>query len=122
VRVVDDDVLRDLAGIGADSGNAFMRELLEKFACDAHGTLERMRACARAGDASRLAREAHRLKGSSGTVGAVALAGECLEMERCARAGTCAGIEERVERALTLLEDTRGHIAEFFRGTIAAQA
>lgn len=118
--VVDYEVLRDLAAVGADSGSGFMRDLMERFASDARGSLERMRACALAGDAPLLAREAHRLRGSSGTVGAVALAGECLEMERRARAGSCAGIEARVEQALTLLEITRGHIAEFFRGNIAA--
>jgi len=122
VRIVDYDVLRELAGVGTDSGCGFMTELMDRFASDARGTLERMRACARAGDSPRLAREAHRLKGSSATVGAVALASECLEMERCARAGSCAGIEAKLDAALTLLDTTHSHITQFFRGKIAAPA
>ena len=122
MQVVDIAVLRDLSGVCADSGSGFMLELLDAYARDARVALERMRACARRGDARRLASEAHRLKGSSGSVGAAALAGACLEMEHSARAGSCAGMEERVERALKLLDITHGHIAEFFRGNIASAA
>lgn len=120
MQVVDYDVLRELAGVGADSGSGFMADLMEGFASDARAALERMRACARSGDAPLLAREAHRLKGSSGTVGAVALAGECLEMERRARGGSCAGVEAKVDHALTLLDVSHHHMAAFFRGNIAA--
>jgi len=115
---VDHDVLRDLAGVSADSGSRFVLELAEVFTADARGTIERMRACARRGDCGTLAREAHRLKGSSGTLGAVGLAGACLEIERRARAGACGDAETRVDEALALLDATRGGITEFFRGTI----
>ena len=116
--LVDHDVLRDLAGVCADSGSAFVLELTEVFAADARGAFERMRDCARQGDCTTLAREAHRLKGSSGTLGAVGLAGACLEIERRAREGRCGDVEPRVDNALALLDATRGGIAEFFRGTI----
>lgn len=118
LEVIDHGVLRELAGVSADSGTSFVLELAEIFAADARGALERMRACARKGDAGTLAREAHRLKGSSGTLGALRLAGECLEIERRARAGGCADLEARVDGALTLLDATRGGIRDFFRGTI----
>jgi len=119
VPLVDHDVLRDLAGVCADSGSAFVLELTEVFAADARGAFERMRNSARQGDCTMLAREAHRLKGSSGTLGAIGLAGACLEIERRARAGSCGDVEIRVDDALALLDATRGGIAEFFRGTIA---
>jgi len=122
LQVVDPAVLRDLAGVGADSGGAFVLELLEVFASDARGSLERMKGCARRGDAGALAREAHRLKGTSGTLGAVRLAGVCLEIERSARAGRCEGLEARVDGALTLLDVTLGGLFEFFRGTMVAAA
>lgn len=120
LQVVDHGILRDLAGVGADSGTSFVLELMDIFAADARGALERMRACARLGDSGALAREAHRLKGSSGTLGAVRLAGECLEIERRARAGSCADLEARVEGALTLLDTTRRGIDDFFRGTLGS--
>jgi len=119
MQLVDREVLRDLAGVCADSGSTFVLELTEVFAADARVAFERMRACARQGDSTALAREAHRLKGSSGTLGAVRLAGACLEIERRARAGSCSDVESRVDDALALLDATRGGIAAFFRGTIA---
>jgi hypothetical protein len=70
---------------------------------DARRTLERMRACVRIGDYRPLVREARRLNGSSSTLGAVTLARLLVEMERCARAGSCAGMEARIDHALRLL-------------------
>lgn len=122
MQLVDYDVLRELAAVGADSGSAFMLELMNGFAADARAALERMRGCARLGECAALAREAHRLKGSSATVGAVALSAACLEMERRARAGSCEGIEAGIERALRLLDASGGCINAFFRGNIAAAA
>ncbi|HSN33875.1 MAG TPA: Hpt domain-containing protein, partial [Ideonella sp.] len=69
--------VHELVAVEAESGIAFVAGLVEAFACDAREALERMRHCARAGDVERLAREAHRLKGSSGSVGAARLSGEC---------------------------------------------
>lgn len=114
--LVDALVVRDLAGITADSGEAFVLELLSVFAADARRALERMRGFARAGEAGLLAREAHRLKGSSGTMGAARLAGACLEIERRARGGSCGGIESRIDDALGLLEATCGGIAGLVGG------
>jgi len=121
-ELLDLEVIRELADVTADSGCTFLRSVLESFAADARGALKRMHGHARTGDATALAREAHRLKGSSGTVGAIRLAGECLEIERAARAGTCTGMEPRIEQALDVLDATRVGLAAFFRGTIAAAA
>jgi len=120
--LLDLGVIRDLADVTADSGCVFLRSVLERFAADARGGLQRMHGYARSGDATSLAREAHRLKGSSGTVGAIRLAGECLEIERSARAGVCTGMEPKIAQALDVLDATRVGLAAFFRGTIAAPA
>jgi len=120
LQIIDRSIVRELMGVIADSDNKFMIELIEGFVRDASAALVRMRSNAVANDASALAREAHRLKGSSATVGAVRLAGECLLIERAAREGRCAGVEQRVERASRLLEQTRIGLCEFFRGTITA--
>jgi HPt (histidine-containing phosphotransfer) domain-containing protein len=121
-ELLDLEVIRELADVTADSGFVFLRSVLERFAADARGALKRMHGHARTGDAASLAREAHRLKGSSGTVGAIRLAGECLEIERSARAGVCTGMEPKIEQALDVLDATRVGLAAFFRGTIAAPA
>ena len=114
MQVIDYAVLRGLLAVDANSGTAFILDLTEIFATDARRTLERRRACT--GDYLPLVREAHRLKGSSGTLGADALACLFVEIERCARAGSCAGMEARIDHALRLLEASCGCIAEFFHG------
>jgi HPt (histidine-containing phosphotransfer) domain-containing protein len=121
-ELLDLGVIRDLAEATSDSGPGFLRAVLERFASDALDCIERMRRHARNGDTAALASEAHRLKGSSGTVGAMLLAGECREIERFARAGICTGIEPRLEQARDALDATRVGLVAYFRGTIAAAA
>jgi len=103
-------------------GEAWTLGVLERFASDACGCIERMRRHARNGDTASLASEAHRLKGSSGTVGAILLAGACQEIERSARAGICTGMELRLEQARDALDATRVGLIAYFRGTIPAAA
>jgi len=116
-ELLDLEVIRDLADVTADSGGAFLRGVLERFTAEAGNALERMDGYVRCGDSVSLAREAHRLKGSSGTVGARRLADECLQIERWARAGGCAGIEPTIERARGTLDETRSGLCSFFHGT-----
>jgi len=120
--LLDLDVIRDLSEVTSDSGPGFLRGVLERFAADARDCLERMRAHLRRGDAAALAREAHRLKGSSGTVGALRLASECRPIETSARAGECAGMEPKIEQARDVLDATRVDLVAYFRGTIASAA
>jgi HPt (histidine-containing phosphotransfer) domain-containing protein len=105
--LVNVDTVNELVAVEAESGIAFVAGLLEAFACDAREALERMRDCARCGDAERVAREAHRLKGSSGSVGAARLSGECQVIERNAREGRCEALEARIEHALRVLDASR---------------
>lgn len=121
-ELLDLNVIRDLAEATSDSGPDFLRSVLERFASDARDCIERMRRHARNGDTASLASEAHRLKGSSGTVGAILLASKCQEIERSARAGVCTGIEPRLEQARDALDATRVGLVAYFRGTIAAAA
>jgi HPt (histidine-containing phosphotransfer) domain-containing protein len=117
--LLDLQVIQEIVGVTADSEGTFMVQLLQTFVSDAHDALARMQHHAHAGDSAALAREAHRLKGSSGTVGATQLAGECRAIEHTARAGSCAGLDSSIEQARQVLDATRVRIAEFFRGTIA---
>ena len=121
-ELLDLSVIRDLEEVTADSGPGFLRAVLERFTADALDGLDRMRRHARRGDTAALAREAHRLKGSSGTVGAILLAAECREMEHAAQAGTCTGMEPRIENIHDILDATRVGFAAYFRGTIASAA
>jgi|KBSMisStandDraft_5_1062788.scaffolds.fasta_scaffold12438_2 HPt (histidine-containing phosphotransfer) domain-containing protein len=119
-ELFDVEALGELATLHASQGEEFMRGLLELFAADAHRALLSMRVSAWMGDAVGLAREAHRLKGSSGSFGARRLEAECRVLERCAREGDLGGLiglEEQIEHALRVLHATREGIrhAELFR-------
>jgi HPt (histidine-containing phosphotransfer) domain-containing protein len=119
-ELFDVETLGELATLHASQGEEFMRGLLELFAADAHRTLVAMRVSAWMGDAASLAREAHRLKGSSGSFGARRLEAECRVLERCAREGDLGGLlglEEQVEQALGVLDAMREGIRhpELFR-------
>ena len=121
-QLLDLEIICDLAAVTADAGSGFLRGVIDRFSADALETLERMHGYAASGDSASLAREAHRLKGSSSTVGAVRLAGECLEIERSARAGVCTGMGPKIEQARDVLDATRIVLIAFFRGTIASAA
>ena len=108
------ETVRELMAVEAKSGKPFMARLIDSFAQEARAALERMRACARAGDAERLAREAHRLKGSSGSIGAEQLSGECRALERNAREGDCAALEARIDRALRVLDASQRRMERHF--------
>ncbi len=101
--LLDLKVVRELALLEVSPGDSLLPHFLQTFAGDACASLERMRARVRTAEPRELAREAHRLKGSSASIGAVQLAGELAEIERSARGGATAGLEERIAHALDLL-------------------
>jgi PAS domain S-box-containing protein len=70
--------LADIAGPGA------ILEMLDLFLVTSLEAGQRIRAAAAAGDAARLASEAHALRGPAGTLGAGELASACLELEETA--------------------------------------
>ena len=72
------------------------------------------------GDAASLAREAHRLKGNGGTVGAVISPTSAWRSARGAPR-VCTGMEPRIEQALDVLDATRVG-SGILSGTIAAPA
>ena len=98
--------VRELATLEVGPGDTLLPHLLETFAEDTRITLEQMRASVRRCDPRLLARDAHRLRGGSSSIGAVQLAGELAEIERSARAGHALDVEARITRALDLLYAT----------------
>jgi HPt (histidine-containing phosphotransfer) domain-containing protein len=116
-KLLDLQTVKDLVDATAEDAE-FLADLLRTYASDARRALERMGAHARSGDCTALAREAHRLKGSSATVGAARLARECFTIEHAARRGASRGLEINIHNASAVLEATHGRMAEFFRGTM----
>ena len=108
------ETVHELMAVEAKSGKPFLAHLFESFAREARAARERMRDCARAGDGERLAREAHRLKGSSGSIGAARLCGECRDLERNAREGDRAALEARIDQALRVLDASQRRMQRHF--------
>ena len=95
-----------------DGDTDLARELAEIFLADAPSQLAALRDAIDAGDADRLRRAAHTLKGSVGVFGAVALQTLAEQMEQAGRAGdlpaagALAGDLDREAGALTALLET----------------
>lgn len=86
--VIDLSVLGDLVGAVDEDSVAFVEELLGTWSTETDRCLAALGAAADAGDTGSFGRGVHTLKGSSATVGAVALASSCEQIEAQLRSGT----------------------------------
>ncbi len=85
------DGLRELA---EDSGDPdFLARFVDRYLEDAEAQLIQLQQAAARGDAPAVVEVAHALKGSSATMGAVAMASACAHVESTARLGELAGPE-----------------------------
>jgi len=91
---LDRSVLEQLReDIGGDEG---LRDVIATFLAQTPSTIATLRDVAGRGDAAGIRRAAHMIKGTSATLGAVALANHCAEMERLAGSGD---VTDAVSRA-----------------------
>jgi PAS domain S-box-containing protein len=97
---VDVSVLKSLVGDDEDT----VREFLSEFLRSARGQVSEILAACDAGDNARIGSVAHKLKGSSRSVGAIALGDLCAELENFSRSG---GRNELAERRIQLEEVMR---------------
>jgi len=112
--LLDLEQVRALADLEDTSGEWNLSKLFELFAFDASEALERMDELARSGDAQALERMAHRLKGSSVSIGAAGFSRDCREIEL--GAGRADGdLPLRIEHARHQLDATLGALREFLR-------
>jgi len=81
--------------------------LIEIFMEDATRLLGEMRAAVEQGEAEKLERAAHALKGSSATLGAEPLSALCQELEAMGRAGALDGAAARLAQAEAEYERVR---------------
>ena len=86
------------------TGDQF-HQLLEKFCTDARLQIQGLREAATNNDAEAARRCAHKLKGSSGTLGAKMLAKICHRMEERARAGNMDGADEAIDVIASCLDE-----------------
>ncbi len=84
----------DLAGAltRAADDKEFLAEMLEHFMADVPGRRGELEAALEEGDAERLSRRAHSLKGAAATLGAVGIAAAALRLEQAGREGDLSGV------------------------------
>ena len=92
--------------LGGDA--EFLAELIDTYASDAPAQLEGLRAALATGDVAELVRPAHTLKSSSASLGALALAEQCRELEASAKAGPFEGAQDAVAAIATELDRVLG--------------
>ena len=113
--VIDLGQIAQLRELGGEDEPELVLDLIELFLSDAHQRLAEMRLALMTQDHRTIARTAHTLKSSAGSMGAVLLSQVCKEIEELAR--NCAGSElnsraescfeayEKTEQALKLLDE-----------------
>jgi CheY-like chemotaxis protein len=87
---IDWEVISSLRELETESGDLGI-ELIELFLNELPGRVESLEKAVSGADPNNLLRAAHRLKGSSGTLGARHLAAICAELEQKGRVGTVEG-------------------------------
>lgn len=114
-RVLDLDVIERLRALGGEDEPDLVLDLIQLFLFDAHQRLEEMRLALDRRDLDAVARTAHTLKSSSGSMGAVLLSEVCKEVEELARrceggelstkAESCFEAYDQTESALKQIEE-----------------
>ena len=84
-----------------------MAGLITVYLRSAPKLLQAMRAATDSGDAEALARAAHTLKSSSATMGAMALASLCKQLEAVARTGTITDADSQVLQIEEMYESVK---------------
>lgn len=95
---IDAEVIESLRALGEAGSSAersdFLGEIIDAYLGDSRVKLAAICSSWERRDAQALARTSHSLKGSSGNIGAVILAGQCASIEAEARKGNLAGLEQ----------------------------
>jgi len=112
--LLDLEQLRELADLEDTSGEWNLSTLFELFALDASEALERMRELAHNGDSQALVRMAHRLKGSSVSIGATGFSRHCREIELGAGQAD-RDLDLQIEHARCQLDATLGALRQYLR-------
>jgi HPt (histidine-containing phosphotransfer) domain-containing protein len=104
-----------LAGLldSLDGDVGFLQELVDTYLESTPGLLDAMRQAALDGDGTALQRAAHSLKSGSANMGALALAGQCKQLEDMGRSGALTGAEERIQTVAAAYGEVAQALREF---------
>lgn len=95
---LDPWVLADLARYGRGRGSEALEHLVAAFSAETGISTARLTSAASDGDLTRVAGEAHRLRGASLGMAATAMAGCCARIEEAARSGDTAALTGSIQQ------------------------
>ncbi len=95
---LDEAAIERLRALGADADGALVDQIVELFGDQAREHVHELRQAAGGGDAERLWRAAHTLKGEAGALGAVRAHDICAELVQIGRGGTLAGVDALIDQ------------------------
>ena len=107
------DEMRQIAGDG-------FAALLDQFHVSVRDQLEALRVALQTQDAAALKRAAHKLKGTTATLGAKGLAARCSELEKMGAAAQFDGAAEKIEQLATAYLLIRARFEQLAPHTVAA--
>jgi HPt (histidine-containing phosphotransfer) domain-containing protein len=99
IEPLDTQMISDLRGLQMEGQTNLIGDLLDLLLSVAPPLLVKIRLAAAQGDHETLYRSAHSLKGSSASVGAVALAARLKEVELMGRENHLEGVTEKIAQA-----------------------
>jgi HPt (histidine-containing phosphotransfer) domain-containing protein len=110
VDLLNKTALDELSGFDVDD----LRDVVDLYIADATAQLDRLHQALDAGDGAEVAEAAHRIKGSSLTVGAARVASLAAEIEVAARAGELSTAPELAATLASDLPPTRAALFDEF--------
>jgi signal transduction histidine kinase/HPt (histidine-containing phosphotransfer) domain-containing protein/DNA-binding NarL/FixJ family response regulator len=115
-ELIDRDQFDEMRQITGDG----FADLLDQFHASVRDQLESLRAALQARDVAALKRAAHKLKGTTATLGAKDLAARCLELETMDAAAQFDGAAEKIEQLTTAYLLIRARFEQLAPHTVAA--
>jgi DNA-binding response OmpR family regulator/HPt (histidine-containing phosphotransfer) domain-containing protein len=109
------DVVAELRELMGQMGNEPLQQLNDVFLQSSRNHLTSMRAALADGDANELSREAHRLRGACGSVGAQRMASVCAAIEERAKAADLAPVDDLLKQLEHELTDFEQAIVPMLR-------
>ncbi len=104
--IIDPQAIEELRAMNPGD-DSFLRELIQMFLDDSPQRITEIEECLEQGDAGRLTRAAHSLKGSSANFGAMQLRAISEEIEFLGRDGALPSVPERLPRLKAEFEQVK---------------
>ena len=95
-ELIDDAIIENLKELGEGDGGSFLKEIINLYLEQAPGLMTEVRQYASGGEAEKMGKSAHTLKGSSLNVGAKLFSDVCRKIEMAGKDNNLEGIDDMI--------------------------